>query len=106
MAIFKSYSQAPAVNSHALIVAIGDYPEQGGWAKLSSLNDIPYIKNLLARQDIQPDNIITVTNEKANIEGIRTAIRNLISKVHKWDIVVIHFSCHGELVEPITTTKI
>ena len=33
----------------ALIVAVADYPEEGGWSKISSDKDIPLIKNTLLK---------------------------------------------------------
>ena len=47
----SSFSQS----KHALIVAIGNYPEPetNGWPVISSGNDVPLIKNALINQQCQ-----------------------------------------------------
>jgi hypothetical protein len=90
---------------HALIVAIGDYPQSDGWPKISSLNDVQYIKNVLTTQDFQPGNIKVISDNNATIDGIKKAFVDLIASVNKGDIVVIHFSSHGEQVEADNNNK-
>jgi metacaspase-1 len=100
----QGFSQKPV--KRALIIAIGDYPESLGWPQLSSMNDIPYIKNVLTNQDFQPENITVVSDKDATIEGIKKAFEDLIASVKPGDVVVIHFSCHGEQVEADNNNKI
>ena len=38
------------ITKHALIIAIGDYPVESNWKKISSLNDIDLIRSALERQ--------------------------------------------------------
>ena len=83
---------------HALIVAIGKYPTQSGWATISSDNDVPLIKSALLKQGFLPQNIATITNEQATKAGITNSFNNLIRKSKEGDIVVFHFSGHGQQV--------
>jgi metacaspase-1 len=102
--LFPGISQKPV--KRALIFAIGAYPESLGWPQLSSTNDIPYIKNVLTNQDFQPENITIISDKDATIEGIKKAFEDLIASVKPGDVVVIHFSCHGEQVEADNNNKI
>jgi hypothetical protein len=101
----QSFPQQPLVTKRALIFAIGDYPPSSGWTNLSSLRDVQYIKNMLANQDFKPDNIAVISDKDATIDGIKKAFEDLIAKVNKRDIVVIHFSSHGEQVEADNNNK-
>ena len=93
-----SYFHAnPTVRKHALIVAIGDYPEETNWKDISSINDIDLIKSALAKQGF--DHIEELRNEQADKKGIIAALRKLKDQVSENDIVVIHFSSHGQQIE-------
>jgi hypothetical protein len=85
---------------HALIIAIGDYPEnpeeQGSWSDISSANDVPLIKGALESQKFT--NFTVLINEQATKEGILTALENMRISVKKGDVVVIHFSSHGQQI--------
>lgn len=89
---------AGAQKKHALIFAIGDYPEEGGWGKISSAQDVGYVKNTLIKQGFPEANVKIVAESAATKEGIETALKNLIASVAANDVVVIHFSSHGEQV--------
>ncbi len=90
-----------SAEKYALIVAIGDYPDPGknGWGKISSANDLPLIKTALEKQGFKTDNILTLQDSAATKDGIKNAFDKLISKVNAGDIVVVHFSSHGEQIE-------
>ncbi len=85
-----------AQTKHALVVGIGDYKY---WPDISSSNDVPFIKTTLLKQDFREDNMLILTDSGATKAGIETAFKKLITRVKKGDIVVIHFSSHGEQVE-------
>jgi hypothetical protein len=87
-----------AQKKHALVFAIGDYPESGGWGKISSAQDVGYIKKTLLKQGFPEANVKVVADSAATKAGIENAFKNLIASVDKDDIVVIHFSSHGEQV--------
>lgn len=83
---------------HALIIAIGDYPSKTGWKSISSVNDVPLIKGTLLNQGFTESNISILLNEKATKKGIVDALEKLNAKVAKGDIVVIHYSGHGQQI--------
>ncbi|MBT8325288.1 MAG: caspase family protein, partial [Winogradskyella sp.] len=83
---------------HALIIAIGNYPARTGWPTISSLNDVPLIKNALEAQDFKSENILVITDKAATRKGIFNAFKQLMKKVKSGDIVVIHYSGHGQQI--------
>ena len=87
---------------HALIVAIGNYPEprKNKWPVINSVNDIPLIKNaLVSGQQFNENNIQVLTDSQDTRKGIVEALDKLIFSVKKGDVVVIHFSSHGQQLE-------
>ncbi|MFM9909366.1 MAG: caspase domain-containing protein, partial [Chitinophagaceae bacterium] len=80
----------------ALIIAIGTYDSTTGWKTISSLNDINYMKPALMGQGFEENNIDVLKNEQATKAGIEAAIDRLIAKAKANDIVVFHFSGHGQ----------
>ena len=93
-----SYSQT----KRALIVAIGNYPNpvKNRWKVIDSENDIPLIKNaLVINQQFNENNIRVLVDSQATKKGIVDALDELIATSNKGDIVVIHFSSHGEQIE-------
>jgi hypothetical protein len=85
-----------AQTKHALIFAIGSYKH---WPTISSKNDVPYIQSVLLKQEFPANNITVVMDSAATRQGIENAFKTLVSRVQPGDIVVIHFSSHGEQVE-------
>jgi len=82
----------------ALIIAIGSYDSVTGWKSISSLNDINYMKPALLGQGFIEDNIEILRNQQATKSGIVDAIDRLIAKAKPGDIVVFHFSGHGQQI--------
>lgn len=88
-----------ASEKHALIIAIGDYPtETTGWSKISSANDVPLIKDALLKQDFKENNIIILRDHHATKAGIEQALHALLKKIKPGDVVMIHYSGHGQQV--------
>lgn len=86
-------------NKHALIIAIGAYDrEKTGWNPISSQNDVPLIKEALSLQGFQENNITLLRDEKADKDGILKALDDLEARVNKGDIVVVHYSGHGQQI--------
>ncbi len=102
----NSHSQTGNRSKHALLFAIGNYPEVGGWDKLSSLNDLTHLSKALAVQGFASANVTKVVNEQATRDGITKAFAALVNRVKRGDIVVVHFSCHGTQLEADNTNKI
>ncbi len=93
-------------NKLALLVAIADYPESGGWDQLSTMNDLKHVSKALQMQGFADANIVKVVNQKATREGILDGFSNLINKIKPNDIVLIHFACHGAQLEADNNNKI
>ena len=83
---------------HALIIAIGEYPVESGWGSLSSANDLVLMKGTLIKQGFQEKNIIVLTDQDATKMNIVTKLQDLTRKVKQGDMVVIHFSGHGQQI--------
>ena len=83
---------------YAIIIAIGDYPAKTGWSSISSTNDVPLINSTLLNQDFKAENITILKNEEATRAGILKAIEDLQSTIKPGDIVVIHYSGHGQQI--------
>jgi len=82
----------------ALIIAIGKYEPSSGWNTLSSLNDVKYVKAALLSQGFDEKDIDTLKGEQATKAGMVKAIDRLIARANEGDIVVFHFSGHGQQV--------
>lgn len=82
----------------ALIVAIGTYPESSGWNKISSANDAGLMRTILKRQGFDDRNITTLTDAKATKANILKSLESLIAQSNQNDVVVFHFSGHGQQI--------
>lgn len=91
--------QTNAQIKRALIVAIGNYPTSSGWEEISSINDYPLIEKALVKQQFEEKNIAILADSAATKTGIEAALNKLIVQSGRGDIVVIHFSSHGEQIE-------
>lgn len=83
---------------HALLIAIGDYPEESGWHDISSANDLNYIQPLLGESGFDENNIIILRDAEATYSKIIKSFKNLTNRVNKADIVYLHISSHGQQV--------
>jgi len=94
---------AGAQTKRALIFAIGNYPEDSGWPAISSLRDDSIVVKAL--RDQQFSDIKVVQDGGATIAGIKNSLNELISRAEPGDVVVVHFSSHGEQVEDLDGNK-
>jgi metacaspase-1 len=78
----------------ALIVAIGDYPKETKWRFINSLNDVELIQSALENQGFKDFTILR--DAEADKKGILAAIAELEEKSDENDILVLHFSSHGQ----------
>jgi metacaspase-1 len=90
-----SFSQEKKI---ALVVAVGTYPDRSGWDGLSSRNDLRYIKTALKNNGFKEKDIDTLKDERATKKAIMLAIDRLINRAGKGDVVVFHFSGHGQQI--------
>ena len=51
-----------AGKKRALLIAIGDYPENGGWQKINSVNDLVVVKKALISQGFSESDIAVIKN--------------------------------------------
>ncbi|MBD0254981.1 MAG: caspase family protein, partial [Cytophagales bacterium] len=82
----------------ALIVAVGAYPAAGGWRNTSAGNDVRLIREVLALHGFAPQHITVLADGRATKAGITGALDALIAGARKDDVVMIHFSAHGQQV--------
>ena len=88
--------QSIYAEKYALIIAVGDYPKKTGWSSISSVNDVPLIEQTLLNQGFSEGNIQVLINEEATYLGIKEALNKLLERVDADDVVVIHYSGHGQ----------
>lgn len=83
-------------NAYALLIGVGDDLPV-------TVHDATAIHNILADEKLagyKPDNIILLTNDEADREGILNAFDLLISKIDESSSVFLFYSGHGGLYEP------
>lgn len=96
--LFTLISFTAHAEKYAVIVAVGDYPEDSGWSDISSVNDVELIEGALLTQGFSKKNIMTIINEQGTRDGIINALKAIKSKLAAGDILVVHFSTHGQQV--------
>lgn len=94
-----------AQQKRALLIGIGNYPVESGWKPLNALNDIEYLKTILPVKGFPVANITTLLDEKATKDGIEKAMSQLIAQAGNGDIVMVHFSGHGQQITDDSTDE-
>ena len=95
---FKASESFAGPVKYALIIAVGNYPASTGWPVISSGNDVPLIKGSLEKQGFEDKNIFLLQDSFATKEGIMKAFTELEAKLQPGDMVVIHYSGHGQQI--------
>ncbi len=90
--------RAAEPQKRALIVAISNYPADGGWQAISSANDVSLIGDVLALHGFPEKNVRVLTDGEARKAGILKALQELVAASQPGDNVFIHFSTHGQQV--------
>ena len=94
--LITGVSGAVAKN-RALLIGIGNYnTEATGWNKLSGNNDVDLLEGKLKANGFK---VSTVKDNQATKHNIKKALSNLVSSTTSGDVVYLHFSGHGQLVE-------
>nr|MBP6812846.1 caspase family protein [Saprospiraceae bacterium] len=95
--ISDAFAQSP--RKIALIIAVGDYPEQSGWQKINSSNDAVLVHDVLLRQGFKEKDITILKDADATRKGILRAIQKyLIDAAKPGDVLYFQFSGHGQQV--------
>lgn len=94
--IFLGALQLCAKN-HALLIGIGDYNSQTtGWGILHGNNDVALLESKLKSKGF---NVKKLVDRKATKRNIISALENLVSTSASGDVVYLHFSGHGQLIQ-------
>ena len=92
------FSTTVVAEKYALIVAVGNYEDATGWTKINAVNDVPLIEQALLSQAFKSQNIYTLIDGEATRVGILNKIKALQKQLAKGDILVVHFSMHGQQI--------
>ena len=93
----QTYAQQPS--KYALLLAVGDYEESTGWAKLGSTNDVEILEEALIANGFDNANITTLTNQEVTNENLKKVFEEkLLNQVKEADILFIHYSGHGQQI--------
>jgi len=90
-----------AGEKRALIIAISNYPAHSGWREIHAGNDAVLLDSTLSRLGFLKKNIVIIQDSIATKQRIINEMRALRQRVRNGDTVVIHFSCHGQLMEDL-----
>lgn len=82
----------------ALLIAIGSYPKGSGWKSLSTANDVKYLQQVLRLKGFLPNHIAILSDSMATYDGITLAVEKLIAETKTGDVVMLHFSGHGQQI--------
>ena len=86
---------------YALLIGIGDYPEDSGWNKIHGNNDISIIKTTLIRQGFPEEAIVHLLDSAATKNNILKALDDMAARLRPGDVAYIHFSGHGQQVSDL-----
>ncbi len=89
-----------AQSKRALLIGLSDYPQNeiNSWNKIHGTNDVDLISKTLKTQSFI---ISTIINKTATASKIRKELKSFSQSCELGDIVYLHFSCHGQLVEDL-----
>lgn len=85
-----------AGTKRALLVFVGDYPEQSGWHELASANDKNIVLEMLDRCGFKQSDIICLVDADATYSGILNQFATLEKSCRPGDQIYVHFCCHGQ----------
>lgn len=99
-----SWPLASMANKRALLIGISHYPQTTKsnpctWTNIHGCNDVRLLRGTLQKQGFR---ITTLTNAQATASHIRRALKRLCQQATKGDMVVIHFSGHGQPFEDLS----
>lgn len=103
-ALCLSWPLASMAKKRALLIGISHYPQTTKsnpctWTNIHGSNDVRLLRGTLQKQGFR---ITTLTNAQATASHIRRALKRLCQQTAKGDMVVIHFSGHGQPFEDLS----
>lgn len=104
LAFCLSWPLASMAKKRALLIGISHYPQTTRnnpctWTNIHGSNDVRLLQGTLQKQGFR---ITTLTNAQATASHIRRALKRLCQQAAKGDMVVIHFSGHGQPFEDLS----
>ncbi|MBC7873754.1 MAG: caspase family protein, partial [Ferruginibacter sp.] len=98
--LFIAVLHANAQTKRALVVAIGKYDfNKTKWRPINVDNDVLLIQEALRKQNFRDENMILLKDAAATRDAIGKAMDKLAKNSGPGDVVVIHFSTHGQQLE-------
>lgn len=91
---FNAWGQA----RRALLIGIGNYPEDSGWNIIHGNNDVAIIKDVLLHQGFLADDILQLIDSDATKANILLSLDKLSECCQAGDVVYLHFSGHGQQI--------
>ena len=82
----------------ALLIGISDYPVKSGWTSIGAARDVVLLQDALRKQGFKEENILVCKDQRADIQGLRKAFKQLYEKTNRGSIVYLHFSAHGQRI--------
>ena len=87
----------------ALLIGIGNYnTTTTGWSVIHGNNDVILLTSKLKAKGFL---VSSLTDSRATKSNIKTALSNLVASVTAGDIVYLHFSGHGQLIEDMNNDE-
>ena len=100
LCVFASLTNAQ--NKYALLIGVSKYPANDSkmqfWGNLSSDKDLDLLKKTLPKQGFSSEHVFTLENEEVTPKGVEKAVDNLCQQITEGDIVILHFSGHGQQI--------
>lgn len=95
-------TDAAAQQRRAVVIGIGDYPEESGWRKINGDKDIDVVVPMLLDNGFEKENITVLSNAEATKSSIKSVFESLAGIAGPGDALYIHFSGHGQQVIDIS----
>ena len=100
--LLTAFSLGPAwaqvSTKRALIIAAGHYSPGTGWGDTGAANDVVLMRASLLQQGFANAQIRVIADTQATKAGIVAGLRTLTAQARTNDIVVFHFSGHGQQI--------